>query len=180
MPEHTHALAMRTALNGLTLASSSLACIADGMDQAKFKVPRVKTRYSKVFTTLWRPRLHMSGTWMHGSHIAFSVADADVKKNSDCQIECISRELERLLLLHDALPAGLTVQQDNTAREGKNRFFMAWMILCVSLGIFRYTIANFLRKGHSTLFFNSFFFSIRFWASPFGFQAAFGTKVMKI
>ena len=142
-------------MDGLTLAASSLGCIIDGMDQAKFKVPRVKSRFSKTFTTLWRPRLHMTGCWLHGSHIAFTVGDADLKKNSDCQVESISRELDRLLLVHDSLPAGLTVQQDNTAREGKNRFFMAWMTLCVSLGVFRYTIANFLRKGHSHLPFNS-------------------------
>jgi len=146
-----HCVKVRIALAGLTLSTSVLTCIVDGMDQAKYKCPRVRTRFSKTYTKLWRPLLHTAACWCHGSHMSFSVADADLMKNSSCQVEILSRELDRLLNIHGELPAGLVLQQDNTCREGKNQFTMAWMMLLVCLGIFRYTVSSYLRKGHRLL-----------------------------
>ena len=47
------------------LASSVLSVIEDGMDQAKFRVPRVLVR-SHAFERLLRPALHVQGIWAHG------------------------------------------------------------------------------------------------------------------
>ena len=46
--------------------STSQLCIAiDGMDQAKFRVPR-RIVQSKAFAKLLRPALHVHGCWAHG------------------------------------------------------------------------------------------------------------------
>ena len=51
-----------------------------------------------------------------------------MKKDAADQIEHLSRGLEVVWNEHGKLPEGLCVQSDNTYREGKNRFIIAWPI----------------------------------------------------
>lgn len=123
----------------------------DGMDQAKFKTPRVRQQPSKLFSQLFRPRLHVSGTWIHGKRLYFSVSDMDLPKDSGTQLEQLARALNAVCSEHSCLPLGLAIQQDNTYREGKNRHFLAFMILAVGLKMVRWAAANYLRVGHRYL-----------------------------
>ena len=50
----------------------------------------------------------------------FAVADADMKKDTNNNIEVIARLLEPLYRKWDALPLSIAIVQDNTARECKN------------------------------------------------------------
>ena len=52
---------------------------ADGVDQAKFRVPRC-TMKTHSFDKLIRPALHVQGAWCEGFGYHFAVADADLKK----------------------------------------------------------------------------------------------------
>jgi hypothetical protein len=133
--------------------STSLACvICDGMDQAKFKVPRVRAAAtSKLLGRLFRPTLHMTAAWIHGRSMHFWVSDENLCKDSSTQAEIFSRVLDDLFSLGRGWPLGLAVQQDNTYREGKNRYIMNYLLLMVGLGVFRWSVANFLRTGHSPL-----------------------------
>ena len=137
----------------MSVAASCLCLAVDGMDQAKFKMPRVRSRQSKLFQKLFRPRLHVAATWAHGHNITFAVADEDTRKDSVAQCELIGRAIDHILLRCGGLPHGCVVQMDNTAREGKNQFFMAFLAMAVALGSFRWTIANYLRVGHRLLTF---------------------------
>ena len=60
-----------------SLSSSLLCCIADGMDQSKFRCPKVKGRPSKALEALYRPTLHCSGFWIHGHQLRFSICNED-------------------------------------------------------------------------------------------------------
>ena len=139
----------------VAVATNAVCLIADGMDQAKFKCPRVRGRdnaaNSKLFTGLFRPRLHVAGVWIHGFKLTLYVADEDVCKNSTSQMEMISRALSQVKQQHGSLPFGLCIQQDNTYREGKNRHFLAFCILVVALRCFRWCTTSFLRVGHRSL-----------------------------
>lgn len=128
---------------------STLCIIIDGMDQAKFRTPRVRKRASKLYETLHRPALHVSASWAHGWALALAIADEDLKKNSECNIEQISRTFDSILLQKQALPTGVNVQADNTYREGKNQFMSSFAILTIALGCWRHFTCSFLRKGHS-------------------------------
>ena len=139
------------ALASFSVSQSVLTLIADGMDQAKYKCPRVRTRSSKTFEKLWRPKLHVGAVWVHGEVLSFFVQDEDTLKNSSNQIGMISRALDECLTSHGCLPHGLSVQCDNTCRESKNQFFMAWAAMQVALGVFRWCVANYLITGHSPL-----------------------------
>ena len=52
---------------------------ADGVDQAKFRVPRCAMK-THSFDKLIRPALHVQGAWCEGFGYHFAVADADLKK----------------------------------------------------------------------------------------------------
>ena len=142
----------REALRSLTVASSVLTVMADGMDQAKYMCPRVKSRFSKLFTKLWRPKLHVGATWCHGEVLKFFIADDDMKKDSAFQIEMITRALDDVLEKHGCLPDGLSLHHDNTCRESKNQYFMAWASLLPALGVCRWVLASYLRPGHRSSF----------------------------
>lgn len=143
----------------MAIATNSLCCMLDGMDQAKFKIPRVRGRdnisNSKLFSSLFRPRLHVAGTWIHGRRLTLWVADEDLCKNSTTQMEMLARCLSDVNNEH-GLPFGLCCQQDNTYREGKNRHFLAFCILLIGLKAFRWCVASFLRVGHSSLAYSFF------------------------
>ena len=67
----------------------------DGVDQAKFRVPRKHSK-THAFDRLIRPALHVQGAWCEGFGFHFAVADADMKKDTNNNIEVIARLLEQL------------------------------------------------------------------------------------
>lgn len=125
--------------------------MAVGMDQAKFKLPRVRSRSSKLYSKLCRPRLHVAAVWCHGAVLSWYVSDEDTRKNSSTQCEMISRSLDMILDRFGAIPPGISIQMDNTAREGKNQYFTAYLGLVVALGCCRWALASYLLVGHSCL-----------------------------
>ena len=135
-----------------SIALNCLTIICDGMDQAKYRIPRVRERGSKLFKTLFRPTLHCVGTWCHGSRLEFAVSDQDLKKDSQCQLEVINRCLANVYAdTNQQFPMGLILQQDNCFREGKNRYLLGFVVLAVALNMFRYAVCNYLRTGHRCL-----------------------------
>ena len=79
----------------------------------------------------------------------FVCSDPDLKKDSVTQTEVILRGLSDVVDQHHGLPLGFVCQQDNCPREGKNTFILSTLALLVVLDVFRYTMAEYLRKGHS-------------------------------
>ena len=93
----------------------------DGMDQAKFKVPR-NTASSAELEPLWRPQLHVCGVIVHGHMECYFIMDSDRAKDSNMNCTVMSRVLDLVretIPPEYALPRGLLVAADNTAREGK-------------------------------------------------------------
>jgi hypothetical protein len=130
------------------LSSSVLTVIVDGMDQAKFRVPRRLIK-SKAFEKLTRPALHVHGCWAHGFGYHLAVSDQDCKKDSVSNIEVLSRMLEQIYTTHKGLPLGLHLEQDNCSRECKNQNMLKWAIKLVGLGVFKWITLAYLRKGHT-------------------------------
>lgn len=131
-------------------AATNVCCFnIDGMDQSKFRIPRVKERATtKLFQRLFRPVLHICGSWCHGHKLFVFVADDDLRKDSTTQQEVLARCLSDIYDTYSTLPMGLHIQQDNTYREGKNRYFISHCILLCALRVFRYAVLSYLRPGH--------------------------------
>jgi hypothetical protein len=132
----------------LAVSTSSVCMAVDGMDQAKFRLPRVHIT-SKALDTLIRPALHVQGAWAHGFGYHMAIMDADMKHDTNNNVEVISRMLEQIFVTHKGLPLGLHLQQDNTSRECKNQKILKWAIKLVSLGVFRWVTLNYLTIGHT-------------------------------
>ena len=127
-----------------TMLSTSVLCMAvDGMDQAKFRVPR-KLTITKAFERLIRPAMHVQGIWAHGAGYALAVTDADMKKDSAGNVEVIARMIDSIFKRCKSLPLGLHLQQDNTSRECKNQKTLKFAIALVAKGVFRWITLGFL------------------------------------
>ena len=132
------------------LATSVMTAIMDGMDQAKLRVPRHGyKRITKNMEKLFRPSLHLSATWLHGHLLHLAVADEDMKKNSESQLEMLARALSQMHNTFGRLPLCFHLQQDNCFREGKNQYMASFALMLTILGVFRATSLGFLRTAHS-------------------------------
>ena len=132
------------------MASSLLTIIQDGMDQAKLRVPRWGyKRISKAMEKVFRPALHLVGTYTHGYKLQLSLADEDQKKNSETSIELVCTALCSVLQSVGTVPLMVHLQQDTTYREGKNTFMLTFMMLLQVLCCVRITTLGFLRTAHS-------------------------------
>jgi hypothetical protein len=132
----------------MTQSVSQICLIVDGMDQAKFRVPRVLEK-THALDKLLRPALHVQGAWCHGFGYHLAISDADMRKDTNNNVEVIARMLDSIFLRHGGLPMGLHLQQDNTSRECKNSLILRFASKLVALGIFRWVTLGYLPTGHT-------------------------------
>ena len=86
---------------------------ADGVDQAKFRVPRCAMK-THSFDKLIRPALHVQGAWCEGFGVSFCGGRCRPKKDTNNNIEVVARLMEALYKRHGALPLAISLIQDNT------------------------------------------------------------------
>ena len=141
-------LDMGERFSAVALSISQLCMAVDGMDQAKFRVPRILLK-TKSLDKLYRPALHIQGAWAHGWGYNLAVMDADMKHDANDNIDVVIRLLDQIFRTHGGLPKGLHLQQDNTCRECKNQKVLKWAIKLVALGVFRWVSLNYLITGHT-------------------------------
>lgn len=134
-----------------SIHTSSLSVIQDGMDQAKFRMPRFRSsqRRSKLSERLFRPTMHILACWLHGHSLRFYVSNEDMPKNSETSCEATARALSDAFTEVGSLPLTLYVQHDGTYREAKNQFYMSFLLVLTVLQVFRQCYISFLRPGHS-------------------------------
>ena len=135
-------------LSGMARSVSQLAFIADGIDQAKFRLARILIK-GNALDSLLRPALHVQGAWCHGFGYHLAVSDADMAKDTNNNVEVISRLLNQIYDRHGGLPQGLHLQQDNTSRECKNQWMINWAAKLVALNVFSWITLSFLTTGHT-------------------------------
>ena len=120
----------------------------DGVDQAKFRVPRCAMK-THAFDKLIRPALHVQGAWCEGFGYHFAVADADLKKDTNNNIEVVARLMEALYKRHGALPLAISLIQDNTCRECKNQKILKFGARLIALDILESISLLYPEKGHT-------------------------------
>ena len=119
----------------------------DGVDQAKFRVPRVSTK-THAFDKLIRPALHVQGAWCEGFAYHFVVADADMKKDSNNNLEAIARLIDDMYQKYAALPFAISLIQANTSKEFKNHMILKFSEL-VALNCVESFTYLYPEKGHT-------------------------------
>ena len=145
-------LSEESAHGTLTGQQGILSIAMDGMDQAKFKCPRMKS-ITKDLETLWRPVLHVTGCLAEGVGEYYYIAEGDCKKNSDANIQCLGLTLDHVAEIYKSrllvVPHHLVILTDNTAREQKNQHTVAFLAWLVASGRFQTVTNNFFRVGHT-------------------------------
>ena len=128
----------------------SVTIVTDGMDQAKFSLPRHEAMKSKEFSNFQRPRLHISAAVAHGWCIVFQITPPETHKDSNTSIELISHVLTQLQKQGAHLPGmHVTIQSDNTCRECKNSMVLRYLASLVSSRTVKSASLSCLRSGHS-------------------------------
>jgi hypothetical protein len=128
---------------------SLLTVISDGMDQAKFCIPRWGRRRTHLVEKFPRPSCHTQGVLAHGHALHMGLSLPDVPKDSWSSVETLARMFDAILAQHNTLPHHLHLQQDNCARDCKNQKVMKWICFLLIKGVFRTANLSFLRKGHT-------------------------------
>ena len=122
----------------------------DGVDQAKFAIPRSKIFGSKAVENYHRPRLHVWGALVHGWMALLTISDGDLGKGSSTSIEILLFIFTRLTSMGlDLADWEVTIQLDNTSSSNKCNPLMAMcgiLTLLRKVGLIRLT---FLRVGHT-------------------------------
>lgn len=139
------------------LPSELTAClILDGMDQAKFSVPR-HLPASKEFRAERRPRLHTVGCIMHGFFQYGFLTDCTIRKDADLWIGVVVQCLEKLGTMcrerNLAPPGRLVIQADN-ASDNKSQFCFRFCMAVVAsnTGFCKHiqeVVCEYLRSGHT-------------------------------
>ena len=130
------------------IASSLMTVMVDGMDQAKFRIPRDPSQQkTKESERLIRPAIHVTGTLLHGAGLFLTCAEPEVPKDSNQNMECLARGLNDFYRRAGSLPLNLHVQADNTCREGKNQYLALWAAILVSRRIWKSVSLEFMTKG---------------------------------
>ena len=126
-------------------------CI-DGMDKQKYQVPR-NMDLGKQWESAWRPELLNTMVLCHGVADLFYVASCDQKKDSNHQLSVLTHSLQEITKVLEEkqlpLPAHISIQQDNTTREGRNQWTMLWAAHLVGSNRFRSVTWCFYQVGHT-------------------------------
>ena len=143
------------------LASSPPAAISedllngtvDGMEQAKFKLPRHPNNKSKDATALWKPQLHVTGVTMDGVQEYWYLYDCVLPKNASTQITLLADTLDFVDVAcaerNRPMPKMYRMVSDNAAAETKNQTVMKYFAFLVFHEVFQ--VAELAQKtcGHT-------------------------------
>ena len=126
----------------------TICLIQDGMDQAKFAIPRGRLLRAKCFEKLNRPRLHLVGVLAHGHHVGLYLSEADLTKDSNTSAEIFAHTMSVCARRGvDLSTCNIVLQADNTVREIKNGILMRLCASWVSDGLCSSATMSFLRSG---------------------------------
>jgi len=125
----------------------------DGMDQAKFRMPR-NTSQSKDLSGRQRPQLHCVGAIVEGLADLYFFNDSRVSKDANLQVTLTARTLGVVADMlcgrpGVSMPRHLIIQSDNAAGEGKNQTVMKFCACLVWRGTFASVTMAMFRVGHT-------------------------------
>jgi hypothetical protein len=128
---------------------SYLSMIIDGADQSKYNLPYWCER-SHASDDPNRLKMHLYGVLCHGRRAyTFVVPDHEAQGHNPT-IQIIWQVIvDQYVTNKGVLPSVLFLQLDNTTRQNKGRYVLAFLALLVEHGIFERVYVCFLPVGHT-------------------------------
>ena len=106
-----------------------MSVIIDGADQKNNAVPH-HAKEGKATSSLWKLPVHNMGAISHGRQCFSFLCNDSMKQGTNATIEVLHRVLLHTLKLEGKLPATLFLQLDNTTKQCKSKFLMAYLGAC--------------------------------------------------
>jgi hypothetical protein len=125
-----------------------LSIIIDGADQQKNGVPRYCEK-TYALQGAWRMPIHVYGALVHGYDPQIFLIPDHVRQGVNVTVEVLQRTLRQLEEDGVELPPTLYLQLDNTAKQNKSRFLIAYLGELVKMGVFQNVYVSFLPVGHT-------------------------------
>lgn len=126
----------------------------DGMDQAKWTVPRMRRHLlTKELGKYQRPRLKLHACWCHHVGLFVYLVDPRLSADASMTVECAARSIDRCMGIFEQKsvkpPANLVAFTDNTVRENKNTTTLGYLSVLAAQRRFQSTSFLNHRVGHS-------------------------------
>jgi hypothetical protein len=125
-----------------------LSLIVDGADQKKNALPH-HAKEGKGTSGLWKQPVHNYGVLSHGRQAFSFLCNDSMKQGTNVTIEVVHRVLLHTLKMEGKLPDVMFVQLDNTTKQCKSRYLMAYMASLLASGVFKRILVSFLPVGHT-------------------------------
>jgi hypothetical protein len=125
-----------------------MSVIIDGADQSKYDLPYYCERSHA--TDGQRLKMHVYGALVHGHGCyAFTMPDHE-SQGHNTTIQVLWKVIiDQYVKRGGKLPKVLYLQLDNTTRQNKGAYLMAWLALLVENGVFERIYVCFLPVGHT-------------------------------
>ena len=134
---------------GIEQPQEYLSIIIDGADQSDHDLPHHHSK-SHATDAAWKLKLHLMGVLVHGRGSFAYTCPAHLAQGHNVTIQALVDTLVALKKKPGAqLPPCLLLQLDNTTKQCKGKYLMAFLALLVEEGVFKKVIVSFLPVGHT-------------------------------
>ena len=122
--------------------------VIDGSDTSEWGIPHpaVKTHESQKGKKL---QCKVYGVIVHGHFAACYVLNSHLPGGTNITVECLHRTFMKLRAQGKRFPRRLNIQLDNTSKDNKSRFVIAYLYMLVCCGCFDEITVFFFEVGHT-------------------------------
>ena len=122
--------------------------VIDGSDTSEWGIPHpaVKTHESQKGKKL---QCKVYGVIVHGHFAACYVLNSHLPGGTNITVECLHRTFMKLRAQGKRFPRRLNIQLDNTSKDNKSRFVIAYLYMLVCCGCFEEITVFFFEVGHT-------------------------------
>jgi hypothetical protein len=125
-----------------------LSLIIDGADSSGMALPHLAER-SHASDATPKIKMHILGCIAHGRDTYAFTCPPHIAQGHNITIQVIDRVLLDILDKEGAIAPILHIQLDNTTKQNKGRFLMAYLAYLVQEGVIKEAYCNFLPVGHT-------------------------------
>ena len=125
-----------------------LSLIIDGADSSGMALPHLCER-SHASDATPKIKMHILGCIAHGRDTYAFTCPPHIAQGHNITIQVLDRVLLDIKRKEGAIPPILHIQLDNTTKQNKGRFLMAYLAYLVQEGVIKEAYCNFLPVGHT-------------------------------
>jgi hypothetical protein len=125
-----------------------LSLIIDGADSSSFMLPHLAER-SHASDACPKVKMHVLGCIAHGRDTYAFTCPPHIAQGHNITIQVIHEVLLEIKRSEGRIPPILHIQLDNTTKQNKGRFLMAYLAYLVQQGVIKEAYCNFLPVGHT-------------------------------